>query len=97
MDGKEPTRVVNVRSGEPYDVYVGRANPRYRLRRSKWANPFQAEEHGRERALALWREWFWQQPELVAALPELKGKVLACWCKPLACHGDDLARWADQA
>ena len=27
---------------------------------------------------------------LVAALPELKDKVLGCWCNPLPCHGDVL-------
>ena len=26
---------------------------------------------------------------------ELKDKVLGCWCKPLACHGDVLADIAD--
>lgn len=30
-------------------------------------------------------------PTLLAALPELKGKVLGCFCKPKACHGDVLA------
>jgi hypothetical protein len=29
-------------------------------------------------------------PELLAALPELVGKFLLCWCKPLPCHGDIL-------
>jgi hypothetical protein len=28
----------------------------------------------------------------MAALPELKGKVLGCWCAPSACHGDVLMR-----
>ena len=28
-------------------------------------------------------------------LPELKDKTLACWCKPKACHGDVLAKLAD--
>ena len=26
-------------------------------------------------------------PELMAALPELRGKDLACWCSPEPCHG----------
>jgi hypothetical protein len=29
-------RVVNIKSGEPYDVYIGWESPRYRLRRSVW-------------------------------------------------------------
>lgn len=27
---------------------------------------------------------------------ELRGKVLVCWCKPAACHGDVLAEIADE-
>lgn len=27
---------------------------------------------------------------------QLKDKILVCWCKPHACHGDVLARIADQ-
>jgi hypothetical protein len=30
------------------------------------------------------------KPELIAALPELSGKKLGCWCKPNPCHGDVL-------
>jgi hypothetical protein len=32
------------------------------------------------------------KPELIAILPELPGKDLACWCAPLACHGDVILR-----
>jgi hypothetical protein len=35
------------------------------------------------------------QPALIAALGELRGKVLGCWCKPALCHGDVLAEFAD--
>jgi hypothetical protein len=34
-------------------------------------------------------------PALRADLYELKGKILGCWCKPLACHGDILVRLAE--
>jgi hypothetical protein len=30
------------------------------------------------------------KPDLLAAIPELTGKYLCCWCKPEACHGDVL-------
>jgi len=33
-----------------------------------------------------------RSPKLLAALPELVGKRLGCYCKPLACHGDVLVR-----
>jgi hypothetical protein len=34
-------------------------------------------------------------PDLLARLPELRGKVLGCWCHPEQCHGDTLAELAN--
>jgi hypothetical protein len=81
------TRVVHCK--HPYDVYIGRP--------SKWGNPFQIIRgvRSREQAVAKYAEWIETRPELLAALPELKGKTLGCWCAPRACHGDVLARLAD--
>lgn len=88
------TRVVN-RRVDSFDVYIGRP--------SKWGNPYSHKKDtlaefkvkSRSAALAAYEEWIRSQPELLAALPELKDKVLGCWCKPKACHGDILARLAD--
>jgi hypothetical protein len=89
------TRVVNIRRG-PFDVYIGRPSP--------YGNPFSYKADtlakfrvgSREEAVARFREWFLSQPELVArAKTELKGKVLGCWCKPAACHGDVIAEIVD--
>lgn len=33
-------------------------------------------------------------PRTAAALPELAGKTLGCWCAPRPCHGDVLVRLA---
>jgi len=33
--------------------------------------------------------------DLVPKLPDVQGKVLACWCKPGPCHGDVIVRLAD--
>jgi hypothetical protein len=38
-----------------------------------------------------------ERPDLMAALPELRGKDLVCGCAPLACHGDVLLRLANAA
>ncbi len=51
----------------------------------------------REEAIEKYREWIVQQPDLMNSLHELKGKVLCCYCKPKACHGDVLAELADQS
>ena len=86
-----PITVVDIRKA-PYDVYIGRANPRYRLPRSKWANPFKIGPDGdREQVIAKYRAYVLSRPDLVAARPELQGKVLGCWCAPPPCHGDVLA------
>lgn len=95
------TTVVNLNS-EPYDIYIGRANRWKRLRKSIWANPFRVDtpqkkyDGDRDTVIAKYRAWLMEQPELLAKLPELKGKRLGCWCKPEACHGDVLAELAER-
>lgn len=74
-------------------VYVGRP--------SVFGNPFRIgldgnraeviqkfEKYARERISrdALFRE----------QVKALHGRTISCWCKPLACHGDILARLADE-
>jgi hypothetical protein len=47
----------------------------------------------REEALAKYAEYILDRPDLIAlAKSVLRGKVLGCWCKPLACHGDVLMK-----
>jgi hypothetical protein len=73
-----------------HDVYIGRP--------SKWGNPFQIGRNGtREQVIERYERWLETQPELLAALPELAGKTLGCWCAPRSCHGDVLARLANTA
>jgi len=70
-----------------YDVYVGRP--------SKWGNPFTIGNDGtREDVIAKYEVWLMNQPDLLADLPSLAGKTLACWCTPSACHADVLDRLA---
>lgn len=81
---------------EHADVYIGRP--------TKWGNPFSHREgtlakyktETREEAVEAYRTWIKTQPELMAALPELKGKILGCWCSPQACHGDVLLELANE-
>ena len=82
MHSPVSTLVVDVRS-DPYDVYVGRANPRHHLARSKWHNPFRIGADGtREEVLDKYREYLLGRPDLLALLGELRGRVLGCWCAP---------------
>lgn len=76
------TKVVNLRK-EPYDVYIGRGG--------KWGNPFRIGADGsRDDVIIAYAKWISTQQALLAELPTLKGKVLGCYCKPAACHGDVL-------
>lgn len=94
------TRVVHCKQ-ENYDVYIGRGNI--------WGNPFTHKEgttaqfkvESVEEAVQKYRDWIQTQPQLLAKIPELKGKVLGCWCKtkknPNAlCHGDVLVELAEK-
>jgi hypothetical protein len=86
--------VVNIHRGERYDVYIGRS---VGARCGPWGNPFIIGIHGnREQVLAQYRDWLPKQAELMRRLPELKGKVLGCFCAPAACHGDILAELANR-
>ena len=81
-------RVVHCKK-EPYDVYIGRG--------SKWGNPFVLGKDGnREEVIDKYEEYLLSSPHLLVALPELKDKVLGCWCKPKACHGDILAKHVEK-
>lgn len=82
---------------EKYDVYIGRAVPRSGLKASIWGNPFKIGEHGtREEVMTKFRAWLLENPQLLERLPELKGKILGCWCAPESCHGDILSELADR-
>jgi hypothetical protein len=82
------TRVVHHKR-EPFDIYIGRP--------SKWGNPFEIGKDGnRDDVVRMYAEWIQTQPELLAAVPELRGKVLGCWCAPRSCHGDVLVHLAEE-
>jgi hypothetical protein len=65
-------------------------------RPTKWGNPFAVAGHGRAHAVHLYRGWL---AGMVGAgtlnLAELRGKSLACWCRPdQECHADVLLELA---
>jgi hypothetical protein len=82
---------------EPFDVLIDRS--------TMWGNPFSHKQGTkakflvatRAESIAKFEEWFLSRPGMVALAKQvLRGKVLGCWCKPLACHGDVLARIANE-
>lgn len=92
------TTVIHVRDMKPGDLYIGRLMPRQKLAGSRWSNPYRiTRDQSRETAIRLYRLYIEDRPDLMASLSELRGKRLACWCAPEACHGDVLAELAAAA
>lgn len=91
-------------------VYIGRANRWWKLKKSKFANPFKVTECGRHAAIAeferSWRQWLEVTPLDREAVAALHGKTLVCWCappqgitrldQPWCCHGQVLAQLAHE-
>ena len=96
LAGAQPTRVVNLRDRAAVTA-ERQAGILVRIdRRTPWGNPFRIGRDGdRAQVIARYRVWIRFQPDLLARIPSLRGKVLACWCAPLPCHGDVLAALAD--
>lgn len=66
---------------------------------TKWANPYRPAQRSpadNAAAVALYRGYLAERPDLVAAArAELAGKDLACWCaSELPCHADVLLELA---
>lgn len=99
------TRVVNLRCGDAYDVYIGRAghgqtgyfgNPVRRNARC----PVCGDLHETPAStIPCFARYFEQRvdsdPEYRAQVLALHGKTLGCFCAPARCHGDIIAAWTD--
>lgn len=104
----------NTRDGEAVDHNAGRASwdgekrhiGNTRVGDAGWlGNPFEMDEWQREEAIVLYRTLFQRRldndPEFRAAVCELAGDVLGCWCRTLdddqpPCHADVIAEHADR-
>jgi hypothetical protein len=95
-------------------IYVGRAMPRvgrpFVAHASPLANPYVEGRDGNlEDVLAKYEDHVLSRPDLMALLPWLRGRVLACWClddpdpvatlakgRGLKCHAQLLADLAER-
>ena len=60
-------------------------------------DPFRVSlETDRASVIAAYEKWLQSQRHLMAALRELQGGDLVCWCAPLLCHGDVLLKLANE-
>lgn len=85
------TRVVNKDRGDVYDIYIGRG--------SIWGNPYQIGVDGdrdeviRKFAYDFQRGFLRASKDFDKNIENLKGKIIACHCKPASCHGDVIANY----
>lgn len=66
-------------------------------RPSRWGNPYKVGHDGTQaEVVAKYERWLLERPDLLAQLPSLAARRLACYC-PLdePCHADVLARLAN--
>lgn len=54
------------------------------------------QDGDRDTVIQKYKDYLDNSPELLKALPTLKGKNLVCWCSPHACHGDVLLDLANK-
>lgn len=88
MSGPKVIHVKRDGWNSPNHAYIGRPSP--------WGNPFMIGKDGtREEVIEKYREWILNNPKLQADLWTLRGRDLACWCSPKACHGDVLLELAN--
>jgi hypothetical protein len=96
------TIVVNLRDTHEFDIKITR-HPKLGITEPPnfgcFGNPFPVEKFGRDECLRLYKAHFdariLKDEKFRAAILSLKGKRLACFCKPLACHGDIIKEWLD--
>ena len=81
--------VVNIKL-DRYDIYIGRGSP--------YGNPFIIGKDGnRDQVCDRYESLRSKDPEFIAMVKKnLRGKRLGCFCAPERCHGDWLAKIANE-
>jgi hypothetical protein len=92
------TTVVNLKRTSEYDVRICRDGRNTHMNNTEvgedgWiGNPYPEGEYGRQKCIKLFRQDFEKRldsdDEFREAVEGLRGKTLACYCKPKDCHGD---------
>ena len=82
-------KIVNIKKHK-CEVYIGR--------HSIFGNPFVIGKDGtREEVIEKYKNYFYDRLEkdihFKNEVKKLKNKVLGCFCKPLACHGDVIVEY----
>lgn len=107
-EGKRMPQIINLSGRKERQVpdgaiYVGGPVNRggWHLPATKWANPYKIDRRQKKRdgtrdeVVTKYHARLLERPDLIAALPELRGKDLACWCAPKRCHAEVLLELAN--
>lgn len=94
------TRVVDANRAS-YDVYIGTLDKEAGRLPTKWSNIYKVGEDGTHKeCVDKYAFYILARPDLVLALPELRGKRLGCNCPGgyagERCHGDVLIGMLDR-
>lgn len=101
LKGKRDEYGPSLEHAPPDVVYIGRnlTMGGWKLKQSIFYNPYAVNKSSqltREAALELYTEYLKEKvhsdQDFTEELISLKGKTLACWCKPCACHGDIIVK-----
>jgi|ERR1700743_3554719 len=91
------TKVVNIKTGASYDVYIGRSG---HGKDGYFGNPYPLQQgEPRGSTIDRYTDYFIDRverdQEFRRRIMGLKGKTLGCFCKPAACHGDVIVKWIE--
>lgn len=92
------TRVINIKSGYSYDIYIGRQG---KDQDGYFGNPYVINaRRNRDDCIEAFISYFYNRlendPDFKINVERLRGKTLGCFCKPQRCHGDIIAQWLDK-
>jgi len=83
-------KIVSVKTKQPYDLYIGRANKGYGLTESIFHNPYVIGVDGnREEVIKKFEKNAAQNPKILDNLWLIDGMILGCWYDypKEDCHG----------
>ncbi len=81
MENRGNIKIANIKKGEPFDIYIGRANRWLEFDGSIFANPFFLKrEADREAILDEYRTYARANPLIINSLPFLRNATLGCYC-----------------
>ena len=109
--GGTVTRVGHCKK-DSHTVYIGRGDGgdghmmNTEIGKRGWlGNPFPKDKHGRRQCVDMFRSEFESKlqndSEFRAAVANLQGEILGCWCQRLnedgpLCHGEVIAEWVER-